>query len=30
MRRAGDGALWQMDLAFAPMNSLLFASNRYA
>jgi FkbM family methyltransferase len=29
MRRPGDGALWQMDLAFAPVNSPLFASNRY-
>jgi FkbM family methyltransferase len=29
MRRPGDGALWQMDLAFAPANSPLFASNRY-
>jgi len=30
MRRPGDGALWQMDLAFAPTASPLFASNRYA
>ena len=30
MRRPGDGALWQMDLAFAPAGSPLFASNRYA
>ena len=30
MRRPGDGALWQMDLAFAPVSSPLFASNRYA
>jgi FkbM family methyltransferase len=30
MRRASDGALWQMDLAFAPGTSPLFASNRYA
>lgn len=30
MRRPGDGALWQMDLAFAPVGSPLFASNRYA
>ncbi len=30
MRRPGDGALWQMDLAFAPATSPLFASNRYA
>jgi FkbM family methyltransferase len=30
MRRPGDGALWQMDLAFAPVTSPLFASNRYA
>jgi FkbM family methyltransferase len=29
MRRPGDGALWQMDLAFAPATSPLFASNRY-
>ena len=29
MRRPGDGALWQMDLAFAPADSALFASNRY-
>ena len=29
MRRPGDGALWQMDLAFAPAASPLFASNRY-
>jgi FkbM family methyltransferase len=29
MRRA-DGALWQMDLAFAPANSPLFASNDFA
>ena len=29
MRRPGDGALWQMDLAFAPARSALFASNRY-
>lgn len=30
MRRPGDGALWQMDLAFAPATSPLFASNCYA
>ena len=30
MRRPGDGVLWQMDLAFAPAASPLFASNRYA
>ena len=30
MRRPGDGALWQMDLAFAPATSPIFASNRYA
>jgi FkbM family methyltransferase len=30
MRRPGDGALWQMDLAFAPASSPLFDSNRYA
>lgn len=29
MRRPSDGALWQMDLAFAPVSSPLFASNRY-
>lgn len=29
MRRPGDGALWQMDLAFAPATSPLFSSNRY-
>jgi FkbM family methyltransferase len=29
MRRPGDGAFWQMDLAFAPATSPLFASNRY-
>ena len=29
MRRPADGALWQMDLAFAPATSPLFASNRY-
>lgn len=29
MRRPRDGALWQMDLAFAPATSPLFASNRY-
>jgi len=29
MRRPGDDALWQMDLAFAPVTSPLFASNRY-
>ncbi len=29
MRRPGDGVLWQMDLAFAPVTSPLFASNRY-
>ena len=29
LRRSGDGALWQMDLAFAPVNSPLFHSNRY-
>jgi FkbM family methyltransferase len=30
MRRPGDGALWQMDLAFARADHPLFASNRYA
>lgn len=30
MRRPGDGALWQLDLAFAPATSPIFASNRYA
>jgi FkbM family methyltransferase len=29
MRRPGDGVLWQMDLAFAPASSPVFASNRY-
>lgn len=29
MRRPGDGALWQMDLAFAPADGPLFISNRY-
>jgi FkbM family methyltransferase len=29
MRRPSDGALWQMDLAFAPAASPIFASNRY-
>jgi len=29
LRRPGDGVLWQMDLAFAPASSPLFASNRY-
>jgi len=29
MRRPGDGAFWQMDLAFAPAAGPLFASNRY-
>ena len=29
MRRPIDGALWQMDLAFAPATSAFFASNRY-
>jgi len=29
MRRPRDGALWQMDLAFAPASSPLFASSRY-
>jgi FkbM family methyltransferase len=29
MRRPGDGALWQMDLAFARATSPIFASNRY-
>ncbi len=29
MRRPNDGAFWQMDLAFAPVTSPLFASNRY-
>ena len=29
MRRPTDGALWQMDLAFARAESPLFASNRY-
>lgn len=30
MRRPKDGVLWQMDLAFAPATSPIFASNRYA
>ncbi|HWA27688.1 MAG TPA: FkbM family methyltransferase [Lacunisphaera sp.] len=30
MRRPRDGALWQMDLAFAPADSPLFAANTYA
>lgn len=30
MRRPRDGALWQMDLAFAPATSPLFDSNDYA
>ncbi len=30
MRRPRDGALWQMDLAFAPATSPLFASAGYA
>jgi len=29
MRRPRDGALWQMDLAFAPVTSPLFASDSY-
>jgi FkbM family methyltransferase len=29
MRRPRDGVLWQMDLAFAPAASPLFASNSY-
>lgn len=29
MRRPGDGALWQMDLAFAPKDHPLFATNHY-
>ncbi len=29
MRRPSDGALWQMDLAFAPASSALFSSNCY-
>jgi FkbM family methyltransferase len=29
MRRPRDGALWQMDLAFAPAGSPLFASDTY-
>lgn len=29
MRRPGDGVFWQVDLAFAPATSALFASNRY-
>jgi hypothetical protein len=29
MRRPRDGALWQMDLAFAPAGSPLFDSNDY-
>jgi hypothetical protein len=29
MRRPRDGALWQVDLAFAPATSPLFSSNRY-
>jgi FkbM family methyltransferase len=30
MRRPGDGALWQMDLAFLRAGHAVFASNRYA
>jgi FkbM family methyltransferase len=30
MRRPADGALWQMDLAFAPSSSPLFGNNHYA
>lgn len=30
MRRPGDGVLWQVDLAFAPASSPMFASARYA
>jgi FkbM family methyltransferase len=30
MRRPADGALWQLDLAFAPATSPIFASNAYA
>jgi hypothetical protein len=29
MRRPSDGALWQMDLAFARAASPIFVSNRY-
>jgi hypothetical protein len=29
MRRPHDGTLWQMDLAFAPATSALFASSGY-
>lgn len=29
MRRAGDGVLWQMDLAFAPADSPFFAHSNY-
>lgn len=29
MRRPGDGALWQMDLAFAPATSAIFKSDSY-
>lgn len=29
MRRPHDGALWQMDLAFAPISHPMFASDRY-
>ncbi len=29
MRRPKDGALWQVDLAFAPATSRFFVSNRY-
>lgn len=29
MRRPGDGVLWQMDLAFAPVSSPLFSTNSY-
>lgn len=29
MRRPGDGAFWQMDLAFAKADDPMFASNRY-
>jgi len=30
MRRPGDGVFWQVDLAFAPVTSAVFANNRYA
>lgn len=29
MRRPGDGAFWQMDLAFVPVRHPVFESNRY-